>query len=71
MVQNHPTPIVPISSTTSLIPTPHRWVRSITNEYLIASIDLVTDYLAESQLLVDSVLDRSTASNEVLAPQDR
>ena len=71
-VQNHPASIVPTSSTTSPITAPrHRVRRSITNEDLIASIDLVTDCLAESQLLVESVLDRSTTSNEVPAPQDR
>ena len=52
------------------IPTPRRWVRrSISNDDLIASTDRVTDRLAECQLLVDSVLDQSRASNEVPALQ--
>jgi len=47
-VQNHPTPIVPTSTTTSLILAPHHWVRrSISNDDLIASIDRVIDHLAE------------------------
>ena len=69
-VQNHPAPIMP-TSTTSLISVPRCWVRrSIDNDDLIASIDHVTDRLAECQLLVDSVLDWYTMSNEVPAPQD-
>ena len=69
-VQNHPASIVPTSTTTSPILAPRRWVRrSIINDDLIASIDWVTDCLAECQLLVDSVLDQSRASNEVPALQ--
>ena len=53
-VQNHPAPIVPTSTMTSPIAMHHRWVRrSISNADLIASIDRVTDRLAECQLLVD------------------
>ena len=64
-VQNHPTPIVPTPTMTSLIPAPYRWVRrSISNDGLIASIDRVTDLLVECQLLVDSVLDQSRVSDE-------
>ena len=56
---------------TSLIPAPHRWVRrSINNDDLIASIDRATDRLAECQLLVDSVLDQSRASDEFPVLQD-
>ena len=55
---------------TSPISAPRRWVRrSISNDDLIASIDRVTDRLAECQLLVDSVLDQSRASDEVPALQ--
>ena len=47
-VQDHPTPIALTLAMTSLIPMPHRWVRrSISNDDLIASIDWVTDRLAE------------------------
>ena len=47
-VQDHPTLIALTLAMTSLIPTPHRWVRkSISNDDLIASIDRVTDRLAE------------------------
>ena len=47
-VQNHPTLIVPTSTMTSLISVRHHWVRrSISNDNLIASIDRVTDRLAE------------------------
>ena len=68
--QNHTTPIVPTSTTTSPISAPRRWVRrSISNDDLIASIDRVTDHLAECQLLMDSVLDQSRASDEVPALQ--
>ena len=46
--QDHPMPIAPTLAMTSLILTPHRWVRrSISNDDLIASIDRVTDRLAE------------------------
>ena len=46
--QDHPTSIVPTSTTTSLIPTSRHWVRrSISNDDLIASIDRVTDRLTE------------------------
>ena len=64
-VQNHPAPIVPTSTMTSLISVPRCWVRrSISNDDLIASINRVIDRLAECQLLVDSVLDQSRASDE-------
>ena len=64
-VQNHPTLIVPTSIMTSPILAPRRWVRrSISNDDLIASIDRVTDRLAECQLLVDSISDQSRASDE-------
>jgi hypothetical protein len=54
-VQNHPAPIMPTSSTTSLISAPHRWVRrSISNDDLSTSIDRVTNCLAECQFLMDS-----------------
>ena len=56
-VQDHHAPIAPTPATTSPIPAPHRWVTgSINNDDLIASIDRVTDRLAECQLLVDLVL---------------
>ena len=72
VVQSHPALIVPTSSTTSLIPAPCCWVRrSISNDDLITSIDRVTNRLAECQLLVDSVLDRSTMSNGNPALQGR
>ena len=59
-VQDHPTPIVPISAMTYPISAPRRWVRrSISNDNLITYIDRVTNRLAECQLLVDSVLDQS------------
>ena len=65
--QDYPTPTAPTPAMTSLIPVPHHWVRrSISNDDLIASIDRVTDRLAECQLLVDSVLDQSKASYEFL-----
>ena len=71
MVQNHPTPIMPTSTMTSPISAPRRWVRrSISNDDLIASIDRVTNRLAECQLLVDLVLDQSRASYEFPALQD-
>ena len=64
-VQDHPTPIMPTSTTTSSILMPHRWVRrSINNDDLIEAIDLFMDRSAECQLLVDSILDRSRASDE-------
>ena len=67
-VQNHPVLIMPTSTMTSPISAPRRWVRrSINNDDLIASIDRVIDRLAECQLLVDSVLDQSRASDEVPA----
>ena len=70
-VQDHPTPIALTLTTTSLIPTPHRWVwRSISNDDLIASIDRVTNCLVEWQLLVGSVLDQSRASDEFPVLQD-
>ena len=70
-VQDHPAPIVPTPTTTSPIPAPRRWVRrSISSDDLIASIDRVTDRLAECQLLVDSVLDQSRASDDLPALQD-
>ena len=70
VVQDHPVPIVPTSTTTSLISTPRRWVRrSISIDNLIASIDQVINRLAECQLLVDSILDQSRASDEVPALQ--
>ena len=57
-VQDHPASIVPTSTTTSLIPTPCRWVgRSINNNDLIEAINRVMDRLAECHLLVDLVLD--------------
>ena len=69
-VQDHPAPIVPTSTMTSLIPMPRRWVkRSINNDDLIEAIDRVTDHLAECQLHVDLVLDRSRASDEPPALQ--
>jgi hypothetical protein len=69
--QDHPTPIAPTFATTSPIPAPRHWVRrSIDNDDLIASIDRVTNRLAECQLLVDSILDRSSASNDFPALQD-
>ena len=44
---------------------PHRWVRrSINNDDLIEAIDLFMDRSAECQLLVDSVLDWSRASDK-------
>ena len=47
-VQNHPTPIVPTSTTTSPIPMYRRYIRrSISNDDLIASIDQVIDHLAK------------------------
>ena len=47
-VQDHPTPIVPTSTMTSLISVPRHWVwRSIDNGNLITSIDRVIDRLAE------------------------
>ena len=47
-MQNHPASIVPTSTMTSPISAPRRWVRrSISNDDLIASIDRVTDRLAE------------------------
>ena len=55
---DHPTPIMPTSTMTSLILMPRRWVRrSINNDDMIEAIDRVIDRLAECQLLVDSVLD--------------
>ena len=70
-MQNHPASIMPTSTTTSPISAPRRWVRrSISNDDLIASIDRVTNRLAECQLLVDSVLDQSRASDEFPALQD-
>ena len=70
-VQDHPAPIALTLATTSPIPPPRRWVRrSISNDDLIASIDRVTDRLAECQLLVGSVLDQSRASDEFLVLQD-
>ena len=46
-VQNHPAPIMPTSTMTSLISVPHHLVRrSISNDDLIASIDRVVDHLA-------------------------
>jgi hypothetical protein len=70
-VQAYPTPIVPTSATTSPILTLCRWVRrSIDNDDLIASIDRVTNRLVEWHLLVDSVLDWSTVSNETPALQE-
>ena len=48
MMKDHPTPIALTLATTSPILTPRRWVRrSINNDDLIASIDWVTDRLAE------------------------
>ena len=71
VVQDHPVPIAPTPAMTSLIPAPHRCVRrSISNDDLIISIDQVTDRLAECQLLVDSVLDQSRASDEFPVLQD-
>ena len=62
--QDHPAPTASTPATTSLILVPHRWVRrSINSDDLIASIDRVTDRLAECQLLVDSVLDQSKAGD--------
>ena len=70
-VQNHPAPIVLTSIMTSSILVPHRWVRrSISNDDLITSIDWATDHLAECQLLMDSVLDQSRASDEFPILQD-
>ena len=70
-VQDHLAPIAPTSATTSLIPAPRCWVRrSIDNDDMITSIDWVINRLAECRLLVDSVLDRSTTSNEFPALQD-
>ena len=71
VVQDHPTPIVPTSTMTSLIPMPHCWVRrSINNDDLITSIDRVTDCLAECQLLVGLVFDQSRASDEFPVLED-
>ena len=65
VVQDHPAPIVSTPAMTSPIPVSRRWDgRSISNDDLIASIDRVTDRLAECQLLVGSVLDQSRASDE-------
>ena len=70
-VQDHPAPIVLTLATTSPIPTPRRWVRrSISIDHLIASIDRVTDRLAECQLLMVLVLDQSRASDEFPILQD-
>ena len=70
VVQDHPAPITPTPATASPIPAPHRWVTgSINNDDLIASIDRVTNRLAECPLM-DSVLDQSRASDEFLALQD-
>ena len=70
-VQDHPTPIVSTPAMTSLILTPHHWVRrSISNDDLIASIDGVTYHLAECQLLVDLVLGQSRVSDEFPILQD-
>ena len=55
-VQGDPAPIALTLAITSLIPTPHHWVRrSISNDDLIVSIDRVIDRLVESHILVDSV----------------
>jgi len=71
VVQDHPAPMAPTPATTSPIPAPHRWVRrSISSDDLIASIDRITDRLAECQLLVDSVLDRSRVGDDFPALQD-
>ena len=65
-VLDHPAPIAPTPAMTSPILAPHRCdKRSISNDDLIASIDRVTDRLAECQLLMDSVLDQSRASDEI------
>ena len=70
-VQDHPAPIALTLVMTSPVPAPCRWIRrSISTDDLIASIDRVTDRLTECQLLVDSVLDRSRASDDFLALQD-
>ena len=70
-VQDHPAPIALMLAMTSPVLTPHRWIRrSISNDDLIASIDRVTDRLIECQLLVDSVLDRSRASDDFPVLQD-
>jgi len=64
-VPDHPAPIMPTSTMTSPIPMPRRWARrSINNDDLIEAIDRVTHHLAECQLLVDLVLDRSRVSDE-------
>ena len=56
---------------TSPISAPHHWVRrSINNDDLIASIDQVTNRITECQLLVDSVVDQSRASDDFSALQD-
>ena len=69
--QAYPAPIVSTPATTCPILAPHRWVRrSISNDDLIASIDRVTNRLAEYQLLVGSVLDQSRASDEFPTLQD-
>ena len=58
VVQDHPAPIVPTSTMTSLIPMPRCWVRrSINNDDVIEAIDRATDRLAECQPLMDLVLD--------------
>ena len=70
-VQDHPVPIALTLVTTSLIPMPHRWVRrSISNDDLIASIDRVIDRLVGCQLLMDSFLDQSRASDGFPVLQD-
>ena len=70
-VQDHPTPTVPTHAMTSLILAPHHWVRrSIINDDRITSINQVTDHLVEYQLLVDSVLDQSRASDKFPILQD-
>ena len=56
---------------TSLILAPHRRVRrSISSDDPIACIDRVTDRLAECQLLVDLVLDRSRVGDNFPTLQD-
>jgi len=68
-VQDNPVPTTPTAPTTTSISVPRRAGRSIDQDDLIASIDRVTDTLAECLSLVNSVLDRSTISGQASALQ--
>jgi hypothetical protein len=71
-VQNHLALIMPTARTTSPTLVPRRWVRrSIDNDDLITSIDWVTNGLADCLSLTESILDRSTVSDELPTLQDR